>query len=425
MIQMSLRSFLHVDPKSPFSLANIPFGIVSSSSNPHKRAATILGNWVIDLAQLASAGLLKNVQGLENPEIVFSKSDLNCFAALGRFTISRTRERLQELLSESCETLKNNDYLRKCALISDKDVTCHLPMSIGDYTDFYTCRNHAFNASKAMRGENASLPPAFLRLPIAYHGRASSIVSSGTSIRRPLGQTSTGGEPSFGPCTKMDYEAEMGFFVCKPNTLGERVAINEAEDHIFGAVLLNDWSARDIQSFEYFPLGPFNGKNFATSISPWIVTLDALEPFKCALPEHDYADPEYLCMSRKAGYNVNIQIDLRVSGSEDTATIGQTNLKHLYWSAAQMLTHHTVGGCNLRTGDLLGTGTISGDSNDKLGCFLELSRNGKQSVKITGSAARTWLEDGDEIIMTAWAGKDSARVGFGECRGVILPATKF
>jgi fumarylacetoacetase len=301
----------------------------------------------------------------------------------------------------------------------------HLPLEIPGYTDFYSSKEHATNVGSMFRDPKNALLPNWLHVPIAYNGRASSVVVSGTLIRRPLGQTKApdAEAPTFGPSRKLDFELETAFVVGAGNALGEPIPVAEAERHIFGLVLLNDWSARDIQQWEYVPLGPFNSKSFATSISPWIVTLDALAPFRVAGPEQSPAPLPYLAQTGARGIDLRLEIALAAAG-EPPATISRTNARYLYWSMAQQLAHHTVSGCSTRVGDLMASGTISGPTPDSLGSLLELAGNGRKPLVLPGGAQRSFLEDGDEVAMTGWCQGDGYRVGFGEVRGRIVAATE-
>jgi fumarylacetoacetase len=303
-----------------------------------------------------------------------------------------------------------------------RDARMHLPVSVGGYTDFYSSKEHATNVGSMFRDPKNALLPNWRHLPVAYNGRASSVVASGTPIRRPKGQIKPpdAEQPIFGPTRKLDFELETAFIVGEGNALGEPIAIDHAERHVFGLVLMNDWSARDIQQWEYVPLGPFNAKTFATSISPWIVTLDALAPFRVAGPAQDPPPLSYLAQSGEHAFDINLEVNLKPAGAV-ASKICHTNFRHLYWSMAQQLAHHTVSGCNTRVGDLMGSGTISGSTSDSFGSLLELAWNGQRPLALPGGATRSFLEDGDEVIMTGWCQGDVYRVGFGEVRGEVLP----
>ncbi|CAO3690570.1 unnamed protein product [Rhizopus microsporus] len=361
---MSTESFVTVSQNSDFPIQNIPFGIISTAEKQEPRAATAIGDYALDLSEIAKAGLLDQIAGLEDPVKVFSEPSLNTFMSLGRPVWRETRLRIQKLLSKDEPTLRDNSQLLEKALIPLSSVKMHLPAQIGDYTDFYCSREHATNVGIMFRGKDNALQPNWLHIPVGYHGRASSVVVSGTDIRRPAGQRLPAKDakaPVFGPSVRLDIELEVGWFVGTGNKLGERVEIKDARDHIFGLVLVNDWSARDIQAWEYVPLGPFLGKSFGTTISPWIVTLDALEPFLVDGPSQSSPEPlPYLQEKQPSAYDVNLNVEIKPAGSSKFETVAVSNLKYMYWSITQQLAHHTVNGCNLRPGDMGATGTISG-----------------------------------------------------------------
>lgn len=346
--------------------------------------------------------------------------------ALGRPAWKEARATIQKLLSGEEPILRDNLDLQKKALVPLSQVEMVMPATIGDYTDFFSSEHHTRNCSKIFRGE-FGLPPNWLHLPVAYHGRASSVVISGTDVVRPRGQSfppSSDGKslPSFGPSARLDYELEMAFFVGPGNDLGCPVSIDTALDHIFGLVLMNDWSARDIQAWESQPLGPFLGKSFATSISPWIVTLEALEPFKCEAPKQDPPCLPYLREPDRFSYDIPIEVAIKPQGDERPSVVCRSNFKFLYWTIAQQLAHHTVNGCNLRPGDLLASGTISGPEPGSAGCLLEQSWNGTQDVPLEHGGSRKFLKDGDEIIFSGCCKGDGGIVGFGTCSGKVVPA---
>ena len=416
------RSFVEIAPGSHFSLQNLPYGIFSTSSDRVPRAGVAIGAQVLDLALLEEAGLIAVAPPGRR---VFDHASLNAFIALGRPAWTRARARIGALLREDETTLRDNAALRARALVSMDEAELHLPVEIPGYTDFYSSKEHATNVGSMFRDPKNALLPNWLHVPAAYNGRASSVVVSGTPIRRPLGQTKApdADRPAFGPCRKLDFELELAFIVGAGNALDEPIPIEEAERHIFGLVLLNDWSARDIQQWEYVPLGPFNSKSFATSISPWIVTLDALEPFRVGGPTQEPPPLPYLAQTGARGFDIRLEIALAPAGAP-AATISRTNARHLYWSMAQQLAHHTVSGCNTRVGDLMASGTISGPTPDSLGSLLELAWNGQRPLELPGGARRSFLEDGDEVVMTGWCEGQGYRVGFGELAGAILPAQK-
>lgn len=341
---------------------------------------------------------------------------------MGRPAWKEARATIQKLLSESEPTLRDNTNLKQKALIPMSKVEMLVPMTIGDYTDFFSSMHHAKNCGIMFRGPENAINLNWYYLPIAYHGRASSVVISGTDIVRPRGQGPPSGNspPYFGPSRKLDFELEMAAVVGPGNELGKPIDVNNAADHIFGLVLLNDWSARDIQGWEYVPLGPFLGKSFGTTISPWIVTLDALGPFACDAPKQDPPPMPYLTEKTSNNYDIQLEVQLKPAG-QDPCVVTKSNFRHLYWTVTQQLAHHTINGCNLRPGDLLGTGTISGPEPDSLGCLLEQTWNGQKPLSLNGTS-RTFLEDGDEVIFTGVCKGNGYNVGFGTCSGKILPS---
>jgi fumarylacetoacetase len=415
-----VQSFVEVAPDSHFPIQNLPFGIFSTTADLRPRPGVAIGDFVLDLAALEEAGLLAVAPPGRR---VFDRDTLNAFIALGRPVWTHARSRIGELLRDDHAALRDKGGLRAQALVPMRDARMHLPVAIGGYTDFYSSKEHATNVGSMFRDPKNALLPNWRHLPVAYNGRASSVVVSGTPIRRPRGQLKLpdAEQPIFGPTRKLDFELETAFIVGEGNALGEAIAVDQAERHIFGLVLMNDWSARDIQQWEYVPLGPFNSKTFATSISPWIVTLDALAPFRVAGPAQDPRPLAYLAQAGEHAFDVHLEVDLRPAGAA-ASTICQTNFRHLYWSMAQQLAHHTVSGCNTRTGDLMGSGTISGSTPDSFGSLLELAWNGQRPLVLPGEVTRSFLEDGDEVLLTGWCQGEGYRVGFGEVRGQIVPA---
>ncbi|HLA87947.1 MAG TPA: fumarylacetoacetase [Anaerolineales bacterium] len=428
---MPLKSFIEVNPESDFPIQNLPYGVFSTKSIPTPRVGTRIGDFVVDLAVVDEENLFDKQYGF------FADSTLNRFMSGGRGVWREVRQRLIGLLSSDNSPLKK-EALKSRRLIPIEEVQMHLPVSIGDYTDFYASREHATNVGIMFRGKENALMPNWLHLPVGYHGRASSIIISGADIRRPRGQVLLRNEssPQFLPTRSLDFELEMGFFIGTGNNLNEPIPAKNAHEHIFGMVLLNDWSARDIQAWEYQPLGPFLSKNFATSISPWVVTMDALEPFRVAGPKQKPAPLPYLqpfdTVSGKAnrqgkpdsayGYDIHLEVGLQSQAMGEPEIISKSNLKYIYWSIVQQLTHHTVTGCNMRTGDLCGTGTISGPTADSYGSMLELTWRGEKPIVLPNSEYRKFLEDGDTIVMKGYCQGDGYRVGFGELVGKILPA---
>ena len=413
------QSFIDVAENSDFPLQNLPYGVFQPQGE-HARVGVAIGTEVLDLAALEAAGLLPT--GAQN---VFGQTSLNAFIALGRPVWQQVRARLQQLLSADCAELRDNAALRAQAFYPQASVSMLLPIEVPGYTDFYSSKEHAYNVGCMFRDPKNALMQNWSELPVGYNGRASSVVVSGTDLVRPSGQIKLPNEerPVFSACRKLDFELETGFIVGKATALGEPIAIEEAENHIFGMVLLNDWSARDIQQWEYVPLGPFNSKTFGTSISPWVVTLEALEPFRCASPVQEPQPLPYLRENTANNYDINLQVAIAADGSE--TVISNTNFKYMYWSMMQQLTHHTIAGCNVRVGDLMGSGTISGPEKDSRGSLLELTWNTTEPLTLVNGEQRGFLEDGDTLIMRGHCQKDGLRIGFGEVRGTVLPAKTF
>jgi fumarylacetoacetase len=418
---IALQSFIEVAPDSHFPIQNLPFGVFKPAlSGP--RVGVAIGELVLDLSVLEELG---HFRGLEfQSGAVFSEGALNAFLALGQPAWSKTRKVIQHLLAADTTTLRDDPTLRGRAFHAQKDVTMQLPARIGDYTDFYSSYYHAHNVGTMLRGPENALMPNWKWLPVAYHGRASSIVVSGTQVRRPHGQIKPPDAPApvFGPSRSLDYELETAFLIGPGNALGEPVPINRATDHIFGLVLMNDWSARDVQAWEYQPLGPFLAKNFCTSISPWVVMLEALEPFRKPLPPQDPEPLSYLRAARDFTYDIQLEACLQTESMKAPHVITRTNFQNLYWSIAQQLAHHTVNGCNLQPGDLLASGTISGPTEESRGCMLELTWRGANPLTLPNGETRKWLEDGDRLTITGWTQGDGYRIGFGEVSGWVLPA---
>lgn len=376
---------------------------------------------MLDLSAVASAGLFDGPL-LNNSQCFFQPS-LNMFVEMGRPAWKEARSTIQKLLSADEPTLRDNTSLREKSLLPMSEVQMFLPTVIGDYTDFFSSMHHAKNCGTIFRGPENPIPQNWFHLPIAYHGRASSVVISGTDIIRPRGQGHPrGNSPYFGPTQKLDFELEMAAIVGPGNELGKPVDVNRAADHIFGLVLMNDWSARDIQAWEYVPLGPFLGKSFGTTLSPWIVTLDALEPFACDAPKQDPDPLPYLVENNHINYDIPLEVWIKPAGQQQPSLVTKSNFNHLYWTITQQLAHHTINGCNLRPGDLLGTGTISGSDPESFGCLLELTWNAQKPLTLTSGSERKFLEDGDEVILTACCKGKDYNVGFGTCSGKIQPA---
>jgi len=413
-----LKSWVRVPDRSDFTIHNLPYGIFRTSGRP-PRAGVAIGDAVLDLAGVAEKGLLNDAV----PDAsVFSRRYLNDFMALGKPAWTAVRNRLTGLLTEgNTELSAHADAL----LLPRASVELLLPVQVGDYTDFYSSEEHATNVGKMFRGADNALLPNWKSLPVAYHGRASSIVVSGTDIVRPKGQMKApdAPAPSFGPSKRMDFELEVAFVIGKPTQMGQAIPTAAAEDHIFGFVLFNDWSARDIQQWEYQPLGPFLGKNFASSISPWVVPLAALEPFRVPGRAQYPEVLSYLKYKGHHSFDIALEVALQPENGEET-TICHSNFKHLYWNVCQQLAHHTVNGCNVNVGDLMASGTISGPAAGSYGSLLELSWGGKNPVKLAGGVERRFLEDNDTVVMRGHGEKGGIRVGFGEVRGKLVKATE-
>lgn len=409
------KSFITYPADCPFPIQNIPFGVFSMAGKaPHIGVA--IGDQVLDVTTLQQRGLL--------PGSCFQSPTLNAFLATGRENWRRVRSIIQGLLDAENPALRDNHALRAASLFPQSAVQMHLPVEIGDYTDFYSSREHATNVGAMFRDPANALLPNWLHLPVAYHGRASSVVVSGTPIRRPCGQTKADDKelPGFAPSRLLDFELEVGCIIGTGNTLGEPIAVDKAHEHIFGMVLVNDWSARDIQKWEYVPLGPFLGKNLGTSISPWVVTLDALDEFRVAGPPQEPAPLPYLQSTGDWGYNVDLEVEIKTAASSEWFPIVRGNFRTMYWNICQQVAHHTSGGCNLRAGDLLASGTISGPSPSSYGSLLELTWKGTKRIPLPSGEERTFLKDGDSVRMTGYAKGTGYTIGFGEVVGSILPA---
>lgn len=416
-----LKSFIDVTPDSHFPIQNLPYGVFKRKSGGEPRVGVAIGDRVLDLSILEDNKLIGG-SFLKGPDI-FSQSSLNQFLALGRPAWQEIRATISHLLQADVPTLRDNQALRDRALVSMNQTEMLLPVEIGDYTDFYSSKEHATNVGSMFRDPDNALLPNWKWLPVGYHGRASSVVVSGTDIHRPKGQSKTDDSdvPQFGPCRLLDFELEMGYFVGPGNGLGHSISVDNAADHIFGMVLVNDWSARDIQKWEYVPLGPFLAKNFATSISPWVVTLDALEPFRTAGPKQDPEPLPYLKSNGDWSYNINLEVLLQSEKMEHAQRICRSNFKYMYWNICQQLAHHTVTGCNVRPGDLMASGTISGPTPDSYGSMLELAWRGTKPIKLSSGEERKFLLDGDTVTMTGWCEGEGYKVGFGEVSGKVLP----
>lgn len=415
----SRTTWLEVPENSDFPIQNIPFGVFLTRDDIIT-IGTRIGDTAIDLGALHQLGYF---DGIDLTDDIFLQDSLNDFIADGRKTWRLVRNRVSELFMTDNPRLRDHAQHREQVLFSLDEIEMQLPVDVGDYTDFYASKEHATNVGSLFRDPENALLPNWLRIPIGYHGRSSSIVPSGTPIRRPVGQTKPGedGVPGFGPSKLLDFELEMAFITTASNDLGKHIPIAEAEEYIFGLVLFNDWSARDIQAWEYVPLGPFLGKNFASTISPWIVTLDALEPFRTQGPAQDPQPLPYLQQSGAKNFDIALEAIIQTPDQTENV-VCRSNFKYMYWSMAQQLTHHTVGGCNIRSGDMMGSGTISGPTPDSYGSMLELSWRGQKPLQMADGTERKFINDGDNVILRGYCQKDGLRIGFGDCSGAVLPA---
>ncbi|MCG3879019.1 fumarylacetoacetase [Psychrobacter sp. Ps6] len=419
----TLTSFIDIKADSDFSIHNLPYGIFSETRDGARRAGVAIGEHVLDLSVLESEGLLSL-----NGGPYFDQPTLNAFIDSGRDNWMQARTTIQTLLSSDNDTLRDNTDLQNKALFKQADVTMHLPVQVPGFTDFYSSKEHATNVGTMFRDPNNALLPNWTEMPVGYNGRASTVIVSGNDVVRPSGQLKPNPDdrPIFSACKRLDFELETAFVVGKGNHIGQPIAVDEAADHIFGMVLLNDWSARDIQKWEYVPLGPFNAKTFASQVSPWIVTMDALAPFSTACPTQEPKPLAYL--NEKASdnsFDINLSVELLPENAKTATVICETNFKYMYWSMAQQLTHHTITGCKVEVGDMMGSGTISGPTPDSYGSMLEIAWNATKPVTLEGGESRTFIEDGDTVIMKGYSEKDGVRVGFGEVRGKVLPALNF
>jgi fumarylacetoacetase len=415
----SLKSWIEVQPNSDFPIQNLPFGIFKTqSSSP--RVGIAIGDQVLDLAILNKLGFLDKLK-IDNS--IFTNQYLNDFIALGKSTTAAVRELISHLLNENTPDLRDNKEARAKVFQSISNVQMQLPVRVGDYTDFYSSIDHATNVGTMFRDPSNALLPNWKHLPVGYHGRASSIVISGTEIHRPKGQTKPNENepPVFGPCRLLDFELETAFIIGKETKLGDSVSTSEAEEHIFGMVLFNDWSARDIQTWEYIPLGPFLSKNFASTVSPWVVTMDALEPFR--VPGYTQ-DPKVLPYLEYTGdKNIDIHLDVFIQPEKgEENLVSHSNYKFMYWTMEQQLAHHTINGCNINVGDMMASGTISGPTPDSYGSMLEISWRGTKPVKMTDTTERKFINDHDSVIIRGYCEKEGVRIGFGEAKGKILAA---
>ncbi len=413
-----LPSFIEGADSSSFPLNNLPYGIITHEKGKTPRGAVAIGDYVIDLSVLEKHGLLLK----ERAQSLFDKPTLNDFAAQGAKVWAEVRERLQALLGIHCDDLKGNQNVLSEALLLRKDVVMKLPFAVSGYTDFYASEHHATNVGTLFRGRENALLPNWKCLPVAYNGRASTVFLSGTDIKRPRGQIKLPDQdiPLFAPCRKLDFELEMGFFLGTGNPTGQPITIDNARSHIFGMVLLNDWSARDIQAFEYQPLGPFLAKSFATSISPWVVPMAALEDFMVPLGEQNPNLVEYLRQDSPMLPDIKLKVELQTQGSDDSSLLCETGFQELYWSMEQMLAHHCVNNCVMQTGDLLASGTVSGPNRENWGSLLEISANGSEPFKLANGEERSFLQDGDRLTISGHCEDKDYKIGFGSVEGMVV-----
>ena len=412
------KSWIEVPTDSDFPIQNIPFGVFITKDDVIT-IGTRIGDCAIDMGALQQ---LNYFEGIELTDDMFMQDTLNDFISDGKKTWRLVRNRIAELFDETNPKLRDNKEHREIIIFNVKDIEMQLPVLIGDYTDFFSNKDHALNVGKIYRDPEQLLSPNWLHIPLAYHGRSSSIIPSGIPVHRPMGQTLPNGEktPVFGPSRLVDFELETAFVTTDVNVMGENIPINEAEDYIFGMVLLNDWSARDIQKWEYEPLGPFLSKNFATSISPWIITMDALEPFRTKGPKQDPAPLPYLQQKGKNNFDINLEVAIKPENKEATI-VSRSNVKNMYWSMNQQLTHHTSNGCRVNSGDMMGSGTISGSSPDSLGSMLELTLGGKNPIQLNDGSERRFINDRDTVIFKGYSKNNGVRIGFGELSTKLLP----
>ncbi len=412
------KKWLEVASDSDFPIQNIPFGVFLTRDDDIT-IGTRIGDYAIDLGALHQLGYF---EGIPLTDDIFLQDSLNDFISDGKKTWRLVRNRIGDIFDIDNASLRDHAEHRNTVIFTLDEIEMQLPVQIGDYTDFYSSIEHATNVGVMFRGKENALMPNWLHVPVGYHGRSSSIIPSGIPIHRPQGQTLPAGaeNPVFGPSKRVDFELEMAFITTDANHLGEPIPIDEAEDYIFGVVVFNDWSARDIQKWEYVPLGPFLGKSFASSISPWIVTLGALEPFRVETPKPLKPQLEYLQYTGKKSYDIHLEVGITPENGEETI-VSRSNFKYMYWNMAQQLTHHTVNGCPVNSGDMMGSGTLSGKTPDSYGSMLELSWAGKNPVKLNDGSERTFINDGDTVTMRGHCKNEHVRIGFGEVSSKLLP----
>lgn len=412
------KSWLDVPVNSDFPIQNIPFGVFITKDDV-VTIGTRIGDFAIDMGALQQLGYF---EGIELTDDMFMQDTLNDFISDGKKTWRLVRNRLADIFDVVNPQLRDNDAHKEIVIFNVNDIEMQLPVLIGDYTDFYSSKEHATNVGKMFRDPDNALLPNWLHIPVGYHGRSSTIVPSGIPVHRPMGQTLPNGEtqPVFGPSRLVDFELETAFITTDANIMGENIPVEEAEEYIFGVVLLNDWSARDIQKWEYVPLGPFLAKNFASSISPWIVTLDALEPFRVASPKQEPTPLPYLQQTGDHAFDINLEVAIAPENA-DATVVCESNFKYMYWTMSQQLAHHTVNGCRVNSGDMMGSGTISGSTENSFGSMLELTWGGKNPLKMNDGTERKFINDGDTVIMKGYCQNDQVRIGFGEVSSKLLP----
>lgn len=412
------KSWLDVPVNSDFPIQNIPFGVFITKDDV-VTIGTRIGDFAIDMGALQQLGYF---EGIELTDDMFMQDTLNDFISDGKKTWRLVRNRLADIFDVVNPQLRDNDAHKEIVIFNVNDIEMQLPVLIGDYTDFYSSKEHATNVGKMFRDPDNALLPNWLHIPVGYHGRSSTIVPSGIPVHRPMGQTLPNGEtqPVFGPSRLVDFELETAFITTDANIMGENIPVEEAEEYIFGMVLLNDWSARDIQKWEYVPLGPFLAKNFASSISPWIVTLDALEPFRVASPKQEPTPLPYLQQTGDHAFDINLEVAIAPENA-DATVVCESNFKYMYWTMSQQLAHHTVNGCRVNSGDMMGSGTISGSTENSFGSMLELTWGGKNPLKMNDGTERKFINDGDTVIMKGYCQNDQVRIGFGEVSSKLLP----
>lgn len=413
------NSWIPVPENSDFPIQNIPFGVFITKDDVIT-IGTRIGNTAIDMGALQQ---LNYFEGIELTDDMFMQDTLNDFISDGKKTWRLVRHRLVEIFDSNNPKLRDNKEHREIILFDIQDIEMLLPVQIGDYTDFYSSKEHATNVGKMFRDPDNALLPNWLHLPVGYHGRSSTIVPSGIPVHRPWGQTLPAGAetPVFGPSKLVDFELEMAFITTDANLMGEPIKTEDAYEHIFGMVLFNDWSARDIQKWEYVPLGPFLAKNFASTISPWIVTIDALMPYKTEAPKQDFTPLNYLLEKDRFTFDIQLEVSIIPEHQPETV-VTKSNFKYLYWTMAQQLAHHTINGCRVNSGDMMGSGTISGETPDSFGSMLELTWGGKNPIQMVDGSERKFIQDHDTVVMRGYCKNDQVRIGFGECSSKLLPA---